>query len=67
MEYRVTKPSRNPAAMVNGMVDKKILKPFLKPILNESIRENVLGNKIDAPSTNPAAASTTIANISIEP
>lgn len=38
-EYRVTKPSRIPAAIVNGMVDNRILKLFLNPILNELNRE----------------------------
>ena len=66
-EYRVTKPSRNPAAMVNGTVLKKILKLFLNPILSEFILENVCGNKIEAPKINPAADSMTIAKISIEP
>ena len=61
------KPSRKPAATVNGVVAKKILKLFLKPILKESIREKVFGNKIEAPKMKPAAASITIAKISIEP
>ena len=39
MEYRVMKPSRKPAAMVNGTVLKNILKLFLKPILKEFILE----------------------------
>lgn len=66
-EYRVIKPSRKPAAMVNGMVLKKILKLFLNPILKELIREKVFGNNIDAPKMNPAAVSITIPKISIEP
>lgn len=67
IEYRVIKPSRNPAPMVKGKVLRKILKLFLKPILKEFILENVLGNNIDAPRINPAAVSITIAKISIEP
>ena len=39
MEYRVMKPSRNPAAMVKGTVLKNILKLFLNPILKEFILE----------------------------
>lgn len=66
-EYRVTNPSRNPAAIVKGTVLRNILKLFLNPIFNEWIREKVCGNKIDAPNTNPAADSITIAKISIEP
>lgn len=60
-------PSKNPAAIVNGMVLKKILKLFLKPILSEFILENVRGNKIEAPNINPAADSITMPKISIEP
>lgn len=66
-EYRVTNPSKNPAAMVKGTVLKKILKLFLNPIFNDCMREKVWGNKIEAPKTNPAADSITIAKISIEP
>lgn len=66
-EYRVIKPSRNPALMVNGKVLRNILKLFLKPILREFNREYVLGNNIDAPKINPAADSITMAKISIEP
>lgn len=66
-EYRVTNPSRNPAAMVKGTVLKKILKLFRNPIFNEFIREKVCGNKMEAPKINPAADSITIAKISIEP
>lgn len=66
-EYRVTKPSKIPAAMVKGTVLKNILKLFLNPIFSELIRENVCGNKMDAPKINPAADSITIAKISIEP
>ena len=66
-EYRVTNPSKNPAAIVNGTVLKKILKLFLNPIFNEVILENVCGNNIEAPKINPAADSITIAKISIEP
>lgn len=66
-EYRVMKPSRNPAEIVKGMVLKNILKLFLKPIFNEFILEYVLGNKIDAPKINPAVDSITMAKISIEP
>ena len=66
-EYRVTNPSKNPAAMVKGTVLRKILKLFLKPIFKDCIREKVCGNKIEAPKTKPAADSMTIANISIEP
>lgn len=67
IEYRVIKPSRNPALMVKGNVLRNILKLFLNPILNEFILENVLGNSIEAPKINPAAVSITIAKISIEP
>lgn len=67
IEYRVIKPSRNPALMVKGNVLRNILKLFLNPILNELILENVLGNSIEAPKINPAAVSITIAKISIEP
>jgi hypothetical protein len=35
MEYRVIKPSKNPAAIVKGTVPKNIFKPSLKPILKE--------------------------------
>ena len=66
-EYRVINPSKNPAAMVKGIVLKKILKLFLNPIFNECIREKVCGNKMEAPKINPAAASMTIPKISIEP
>ena len=66
-EYRVTNPSKIPAAMVNGTVLKKILKLFRNPIFSELMRENVCGNKIEAPKINPAADSMTIAKISIEP
>lgn len=66
-EYRVTKPSKNPAAIVNGIVLKNIFNPFLKPILKEFIREYVFGNRIEAPKINPAAVSITMAKISMEP
>jgi hypothetical protein len=66
-EYRVTNPSKNPAAMVKGTVLKKILKLFLNPIFKEVIREKVCGNRMEAPRINPAADSITIAKISIEP
>ena len=66
-EYRVTNPSKKPAAMVNGTVLKKILKLFLNPIFKEFMREKVCGNRMEAPRINPAAASITIAKISIEP
>ena len=66
-EYRVTKPSRIPAAIVNGIVANKILKLSLKPILKELNLEYVFGNRMEAPRINPAAASITIAKISIEP
>lgn len=66
-EYRVTKPSKTPAAIVKGTVLKNILKLFLNPIFKEFILENVLGNKIEAPKINPAADSITMAKISIEP
>ena len=65
--YLVMKPSRNPALIVNGKVLKNILKLFLKPILKEFILEKVVGNKMEAPKINPAAASITIAKISIAP
>ena len=65
--YRVTKPSNKPAATVNGIVAIKILKPALKPIFNEAILEYVFGNNMEAPRINPAAASITMAKISIEP
>ncbi len=67
MEYRVIKPSRNPALIVNGNVLRNILKLFLNPILKELILEKVFGNKMEAPKINPAAVSITIAKISIEP
>lgn len=67
IEYRVIKPSRNPALIVNGNVLRNILKLFLKPILNELILEKVFGKRIEAPKINPAAVSITIAKISIEP
>lgn len=67
IEYRVIKPSRNPALIVKGNVLRNILKLFLKPIFKEFTLENVLGNKMDAPKINPAAVSMTIAKISIEP
>lgn len=67
IEYRVMKPSKNPAAIVNGMVLKKILKLFLKPVLREFILEYVRGNRMEAPRINPAADSITIPKISIEP
>lgn len=67
IEYRVIKPSRNPALIVNGNVLRNILKLFLKPILSEFNLENVLGKRIEAPKINPAALSMTIAKISIEP
>lgn len=66
-EYRVTKPSKIPAATVNGIVLNKILKLSLKPILKELNLEYVFGNRMEAPKINPAAASITIAKISIEP
>lgn len=67
MEYRVIKPSRKPALMVNGKVLRNILKLFLKPILKEFILEKVLGNRIDAPKIKPAVVSITMAKISMEP
>lgn len=67
IEYRVIKPSRKPALIVNGMVLRKILKLFLKPILKEFILEKVLGKRIEAPKINPAVVSITIAKISIAP
>ncbi len=67
IEYRVIKPSRNPALMVKGKVLRNILKLFLKPILSEFNREKVLGKRIEAPRINPAALSITMAKISIEP
>ena len=67
IEYRVIKPSKNPALMVNGKVLRNILKLFLKPILKEFALEKVLGNKIEAPKMNPAVVSITMAKISIEP
>ena len=66
-EYRVTKPSRIPAAIVKGTVLRKIFKLSLKPILNEFNREKVLGNRMEAPRINPQADSMMIAKISIEP
>ena len=66
-EYRVIKPSKKPAAIVNGIVLKNIFKLSFNPILNEFNRENVLGNKIEAPKIKPQAASTTIPKISIAP
>ena len=67
MEYRVIKPSKNPAAIVNGKVLKKILKLFLKPILKEFILEKVLGYNIEAPKIKPALVSITMAKISMAP
>ena len=67
IEYRVIKPSRNPALIVNGNVLRNILKLFLKPILNELILEKVFGKRIEAPKINPAAVSITMAKISMEP
>lgn len=67
IEYRVMKPSRKPALMVNGKVLRNILKLFLKPILKEFIREKVLGNRIEAPKIKPAVVSITIAKISMAP
>ena len=67
IEYRVIKPSRNPALMVKGKVLRNILKLFLKPILSEFNLEKVFGNRIEAPRINPAALSMTMAKISIEP
>lgn len=37
--YLVIKPSRKPAAMVNGIVLRNIFKLSLKPIFNEFNRE----------------------------
>ena len=67
MEYRVMNPSKKPAAIVNGIVLMNILKLSLNPILKELILEKVLGNNIEAPKINPAVASITIPNISIDP
>lgn len=67
IEYRVMKPSRNPALMVNGKVLRNILKLFLKPILKEFTLEKVLGKRIEAPKINPAQVSITMAKISMEP
>ena len=67
IEYRVIKPSRNPALIVNGNVLRNILKLFLNPILKEFILEKVFGKRIEAPKINPAAVSITIAKTSIEP
>ncbi len=53
--------------MVKGIVLRNILKVFLNPILKELNLEKVFGNKILAPRANPAPASITMANISIEP
>ena len=38
-EYRVTNPSKKPAAKVKGNVLMRILIPFLSPILKEATRE----------------------------
>ena len=67
IEYRVIKPSRNPALMVKGKVLRNILKLFLKPILKEFTLEKVLGKRIEAPKINPAEVSITMAKISMEP
>ncbi len=67
IEYRVIKPSRKPALIVNGNVLRNILKLFLNPILNEFTLEKVFGNIIEDHKINPAAVSITMAKISIEP
>jgi hypothetical protein len=67
LEYRVINPSRNPAAIVNGMVLNQILRLVRIPDLNESNLEKVPGNKILAPNISPAMVSITMANISIAP
>ena len=67
IEYRVMKPSKKPAEIVNGMVLKKIFKLLLTPILKDCNREKVRGNKIEAPKIKPQAASITIPKISIDP
>ena len=67
LEYLVTKPSKNPAENVNGKVLIKIFIPVIAPCLKEVYLECVPGNKILAPRIKPAAASITIANISMEP
>ena len=67
IEKRVINPSKNPAAIVNGIVLKNILKLFLNPFFKEFILEYVLGKSIEAPRINPAVDSITIPKISIEP
>jgi len=67
LEYLVIKPSKNPAAKVKGKVLIKIFIPILAPFLNELYLEWVPGNRMLVPRINPAAASITMANISIEP
>ena len=67
LEYRVINPSKNPAAMVNGIVLNQIFKLVRIPALKESSLEYVPGNKILAPNISPAIVSITIANISMAP
>jgi hypothetical protein len=67
LEYLVINPSRNPAAKVNGKVLINILIPVFAPFLNEVYLEWVPGNNRLAPNIRPAAASITMAKISIEP
>jgi len=67
IEYRVIKPSRNPAAKVKGIVLMYILKLFLNPILKEFNLEKVFGKSIEAPKINPAIDSITMAKISKQP
>jgi hypothetical protein len=67
LEYRVIKPSKNPAANVKGKVLIKILTPILAPFLNEVYLEYVAGNRMLAPKIKPAAHSITMAKISMAP
>lgn len=66
-EYLVINPSRNPAKKVKGKVLMTILTPVLAPSLKDVNLECVPGNRMLAPKIKPAAASMTMAKISMDP
>lgn len=67
LEYRVIKPSINPAIIKKGMVLTTTLSPSLAPFIKETRLENVLGNKMEFPMINPAQPAIIMTEISIVP
>jgi len=64
---RVTKPSKKPAIIKNGMVLIIIFNPSFILLLKDSNREYVLGNNNPLPKTKPAQPAITITDISMVP